>query len=138
MISFDLECPGGHRFEGIFSDYDSFASHLERNMITCPVCNSGGVKRLFTGCSIQARPSTPTSLQKKNPNIFDAMRMIESYIRENFENVGRDFPEVARAIYYGDEKQRNIYGESNIEEIQELIEEGIHVLPVPDIEKIEN
>ena len=30
MISFDLECANEHRFEGIFKDYESFTSQMER------------------------------------------------------------------------------------------------------------
>jgi hypothetical protein len=139
MISFDLECKKNHRFEGIFKDYGAFASQLEGNMIACPLCESTEVKRIFTGCSIQARTAAPAVAQaEKQPNIFELVRMMTHYIRENFEDVGKDFSEKARAIYYGEEEQRNIFGESTANEIKELRDEGIEVALVPHIDKLEN
>jgi hypothetical protein len=138
MISFDLECPLGHRFEGIFKDYQSFDDQLKNEIIECPFCESREIKRLFTGCSIQKRASSANISSDKNPNIFEVVKAIEKYVKENFDNVGKDFYEASRAIYYGVEEERNIYGESTKEEIDELREEGINVFPLPDIEKLEN
>lgn len=138
MISFDLECANGHRFEGIFKDYESFSSQMERQFVSCPLCDSGDVKRLFTGCSIQPKPSTEPKPVAERPNIFAMMKMIEQYVKDNFENVGREFPDAARAIYYGIEEARNIYGESSMDEMKELLEEGIQVFPLPPIEKLGN
>lgn len=138
MISFDLECANGHRFEGIFKDYESFSTQMERQFVSCPLCESSEVKRLYTGCSIQPKSSTEPHPAGGRPNIFEMMRMIEQYVKENFENVGREFPDVARAIYYGIEEARNIYGESSMEEMKELLEEGIRVLPLPPVEKLGN
>lgn len=138
MISFDLECPNGHRFEGTFKDYQSFDDQLTKGIVECPFCESREIKRLFTGCSIQKKSTSANPSADKNPNIFEVMKSIEKYVKENFENVGKDFYEVSRAIYYGVEEERNIYGESTKEEIDELREEGINVFPLPDIEKFEN
>jgi len=138
MISFDLECTNEHRFEGIFKDYESFMSQMERGLISCPYCERVEVRRLFSGCSIQARPSSATLLDRKGPNLFAVIRMIENYVMENCDNVGADFAETARAIHYGEEKERNIYGQSTQEEISELLEEGIAVTPLPSVGTSEN
>jgi hypothetical protein len=138
MISFDLECPKGHRFEGVFKDYQSFDDQLKNEMIACPLCESREIKRLYTGCSIQTRSSNVSLSPNENPNIFEMMKIVKKYVIENFENVGKDFYEVSRAIYYGAEEERNIYGESTKEEMEELSNEGINVFPLPDIEKFEN
>ncbi len=153
MISFDLECTNNHRFEGIFRDYLAFDTQLTKEMIECPVCGDVKIKRLFTGCSIQPggsgvsvpRPSGHSSqdgspLQQVNntPNIFQMIRIVREYVVNNFENVGKDFAERAKAIHYGIEEHKDIYGESTQEEIRELADEGIEVLPIPDLDKIEN
>ncbi|HPI13461.1 MAG TPA: DUF1178 family protein [Spirochaetota bacterium] len=138
MISFDLECANEHRFEGVFKDYESFASQMERGLVACPYCESVEIKRLFSGCSIQARPATAPLSERRGPNMFEILRMIEGYVRENFENVGSDFAETARAIHYGAEEERNIYGQSTREEIDELLEEGISVTPLPSSGASEN
>ncbi len=138
MISFDLECNNGHKFEGIFKDYQSFDEQLNKGIISCPICNDAEIKRLFTGCSIQSRSSSNLPSNEKSPTMFEFLRMVQDYVKNNFDNVGREFADTAKAIYYGIEEERNIYGESTIEEINELAEEGINVLPIPEIDKIEN
>ena len=56
----------------------------------------------------------------------------------NYENVGKDFADKAKAMHYGVEKEKNIYGESTPQEIKELADEGINVLPIPSVDKLEN
>ena len=138
MITIDFECANGHRFEGNFSDYESFSSQQDADMIACPLCSTTDVKRIYTGCSIRPRQSAPVKTEQKSPGIFEAIRSINRYVRENFENVGRDFPDAARAMHYGIEEERQIYGESTPQEISELVEEGISLLPLVDIDGIEN
>lgn len=138
MISFDLECEKGHRFEGIFKDHESFSDQLGRRLIACPVCECTDIKRLYTGCSIQPRPSEAPRIQKERGDLFEALKFIEGYVRKNFEYVGAQFSDTARAIHYGVEESRNIYGETTPRELKELLEEGIQVLPMPSVEKAEN
>lgn len=142
MISFDLECSNEHRFEGIFKDYKAFDEQLTDKMITCPICRDSNIKRLYTGCSIQSgSPSskeTDLQLNNKTPNIFEVIKLAREYVMNNFENVGKDFADTARAIHYGIEEERNIYGESTHEEVKELIDEGVNILPLPSVDKLEN
>jgi hypothetical protein len=165
MISFDLECTNNHRFEGTFKDYLAFDEQLTKEMIECPVCGDVKIIRLFTGCSIQTsgsnaafidkrgiashnnaeltqfidtKPRVSASADNNTPNIFEIIRLVREYVITNFDNVGKDFADTAKAIHYGIEKERNIYGESTPEEIKELSDEGIDVLRIPDLDKIEN
>ena len=138
MISFDLECKNGHRFEGIFKDFYSFENQMNKNLVTRPICENSEIKRLFTGCSIQPKNSNNTALNKTGPNAFDFIKFVNDYVKENFDDVGKDFAEKARAIHYGVEEQKNIYGESTLDEIKELMDEGVDVLPIPHIDKLEH
>ena len=47
------------------------------------------------------------------------------------ENVGERFPEEARRIHYDEAPARTIRGIASREETEELLEEGILVLPAP-------
>ena len=138
MITIDFECSSGHRFEGVFGDYESFQTQSNQRMIACPLCGTVDVKRIYTGCSIQAKSSDSTSISKDSPNLFDLIRLFNTFVRQNFEYVGKDFPEIARAIHWGIEKERSIYGESTLEEVRELREEGIEVVPLIDVDGIEH
>ena len=138
MISFNLEYESRHKFEGIFKDYRSFEDQHAAGQIAYPLCGSRKVKRILSGCAIQARPVTRVVKDGDTRTFFDYVREFRSFVTDNFENVGRDFPELARAIYYGIEEERAVYGETTLQEMKELAEEGIGVLPLPDVEKMEN
>jgi hypothetical protein len=137
MISIDFECSNQHRFEGCFEDYEAYLHQLNTKMISCPVCDSNDIKRLYTGCSIQTRHSD-SSTNRQNPALFEFMKTFNTFVKENFENVGRDFASVVRAIHYGQTDERGIYGETTAGEFRELQDEGISTVPLIDIEKIEN
>jgi len=47
------------------------------------------------------------------------------------ENVGERLPEEARRIHYGEAEARNLRGQASAEEVEELLEEGITVFPLP-------
>ncbi len=138
MFSIDLECKNEHRFEGYFKDYNAFKDQEKKKIITCPLCNTSEVKRIFTGCSIQAKSSIDIDPKRKHPRIFESLREINNYVRNNFEYVGDNFAEEARSMYYGLEDYRNIYGKTSLEDIKELAEEGITVFPLIDADKFEN
>ena len=53
------------------------------------------------------------------------------YIEKNTDNVGKNFAEEARKIYYGEAKSRPIRGESTKKESQDLAEEGIPFSKLP-------
>jgi hypothetical protein len=138
MITVDLECANAHRFEGCFKDYRAYRNQHDQSMISCPACGSQSVKRLFTGCSINTGSGQDLQPGNQPHNLFDLIRAFNSYVTSNFDYVGRDFADLARAIHYGIEEERNIYGESSVGDLRELREEGIVVVPLPDIDKLEN
>lgn len=134
MINFDFECAAGHRFEGSFSDYNSFHKQHEKNMVLCPLCNTHEVKRIYRGCSIQPGSNESTG----TGNIFRQMDKLNRFVKENFEDVGTDFAETAKAIHYGVEEERGIYGVAEASELKELIEEGVSIFPIPETGNMEN
>ena len=58
-------------------------------------------------------------------NLENQIKKFRKYIEKNTDNVGKNFAEEARKIYYGETKSRLIRGESTEKEAQELAEEGI-------------
>jgi hypothetical protein len=51
------------------------------------------------------------------------------------EDVGDRFPEEARKIHYQEAPVRSIRGRASPQDVGELEEEGIDVLPFPDLSK---
>ena len=64
-------------------------------------------------------------------NLENQIKKFRKYIEKNTDNVGKNFAEEARKIYYGETKSRPIRGESTEKEAQELAEEGIQFSRLP-------
>jgi len=134
MIVFELVCPDRHRFEGWFASAGDFESQKAHGLLSCPVCSDSSIEKLLT-----AKIGKPEAQLKENntpPAVSQAIQprnlneLIE-YVLLNTENVGKEFPSEARRIHYKEIPQRSIRGLATGEETQELLEEGIAVLPLP-------
>ncbi|MCW2306792.1 DUF1178 family protein [Rhodobium gokarnense] len=75
---------------------------------------------------------------KQMTKLVEMVREVKKFVTENAENVGKEFPKVARAMHFGDEEKRGIYGEATLEDAAELLEEGIDVLPLPRLPEEHN
>lgn len=134
MIVFELVCPDRHRFEGWFASAGDFESQKAHGLLSCPVCNDSSIEKLLTAkigkpeAEPQENPALPATPGAVRPRNLD--ELIE-YVLLNTENVGKEFPSEARRIHYREIPRRNIRGLATGEETQELLEEGIAVLPLP-------
>jgi hypothetical protein len=137
MIVFELICSEQHRFEGWFASGEDFASQQRQGMLVCPVCGGVHVEKLpvakirkQTAESVQSMPDKAIAAGQSGSG--DRARVID-YILTHSEDVGRQFAEEARKIYYSEAPQRNIRGIASRGEADELREEGVPVfsLPVP-------
>jgi hypothetical protein len=63
---------------------------------------------------------------------------VREHLETNSEYVGEKFPEVARAIHYGDAEERIVHGEASLKEARDLIEEGIPVAPIPGLPRTDS
>lgn len=79
---------------------------------------------------------TPEQMQKA-AQVYAMMRAVQSHVEENFDHVGGQFAEEARAIHYGEKENRAIYGQTTPEEAEELQEEGIEVGQMPWLPKVQ-
>lgn len=140
MIVLDLSCENQHRFEGWFANADAFASQCSRGLVECPTCGSKHIERrpsapyINTSLSRGAPPApskaeAPATVPAIDPARFAAaLRMAAS----KAEDVGERFPDEARRIHYGEAETRTIRGQASGDDLGELLEEGILVVPVPD------
>jgi hypothetical protein len=140
---FDLLCANDHRFEGWFASGDDFDRQREQGLIACPVCGDNQVVKVpaatyvNTGASDRgtrqpAEPEQPTPEQTQYANLRSAMlAKVVEYVVKNTEDVGKDFPEQARRIHYGESPERKIRGVATVQEVTELRDEGIDVVPLP-------
>lgn len=93
-----------------------------------------------TGTGVPAKPQSaaliPNDLRQKE--VLEALRLVRSHILETSENVGTGFADEARKIHYGEAEKRSIYGQTTPKDAQELMEEGIAVVPLPSLPEDKN
>lgn len=138
MIRYDLQCAKGHGFDGWFRDSAAFDTQKSSGIVVCPICGSADVeKQLMT-------PGIPVKSNRKADGVrlaggsdprlqevMDAMRALRRKVEAEADYVGDRFAEEARRIHYEEGEMRGIYGEATVEEAKALLEEGIHVAPLP-------
>lgn len=151
MKVLDLACANSHCFEGWFDSEDDFQGQLARGLLECPVCGDGAItKRLSaprlnlgaaptqaaaadtaTAVAGESESKQPLALPALDPALqaawFKAMRRLVN----DTENVGTRFAEEARRIHYGEAAMRSIRGQASQRETEQLLDEGIAVLPLP-------
>jgi hypothetical protein len=131
VIVYSLACAQGHGFEGWFRDSAAYELQAKDGKLVCPVCDSRQIEKA------PMAPAVAGTKDKAAPSAGDLKQMhqyltgLRKYIETHAENVGRDFPEEARKIHYGEVEERPIYGEASLSEARELIDEGISVAPLP-------
>ena len=137
MIVFELICDEQHRFEGWFGSADDFESQRAKGLLSCPMCSSATVRKLLTAkikraaepaetANLPAKQETPPTLSKEQ-----VMMALVAKILQTSENVGDKFPEEARRIHREEAPARAIRGVASKEQAEELLDEGIPVLPLP-------
>lgn len=149
MIVLDLCCENEHRFEGWFGSADAFEGQLARGLVECPVCGSKSVKRLPSAPYVQTRHAAPAPAQSPtqakpadvpsaapdhmpvSPETAAAVISMLRKLAREAEDVGSRLPEEARRIHYGETEARSIRGAASRDEVVELLEEGIMLMPVP-------
>lgn len=140
MIVLDLCCEHGHTFEGWFASASAFQDQCSRGLVSCPVCGVTQIVRKPSAPYINTRShAAPDSQQPAPPHhptgaatetvaaVIQALRQVAKLS----EDVGQRFPEEARRIHYGETEARSIKGKASPDQMNELLEEGIMVMPLP-------
>ena len=128
MILFDLRCANGHDFEAWFRDSATYDQQAEAGAVSCTICGDTDISKALMAPAVTTRAKID---DKQAAMVLKKWREIQSQIEKNFDHVGRQFPEEARKMHYGETEKRSIYGEATREEAKELHDEGIAVSQVP-------
>ena len=142
MIVFELICPDHHRFEGWFASANDFEAQKSRGLLTCPSCGHSEIAKLLTAKIGKTEvttdpprakniPATQASAQPVSMPTPQQLQGMVDHLFANSENVGNQFADEARRIHREEAPARNIRGVATREETQELLEEGIPVMPLP-------
>ncbi len=133
MIVFDLKCDKNHKFEAWFASSANYEEQLKNSMVVCPYCNSTKIEKALMTPNIKIKSIANNDNKKKSSqkNLKNQIKRFRKYIEKNTDNVGKNFAEEARKIYYGETKSRPIRGESTEKEVQDLAEEGVPFSQLP-------
>jgi hypothetical protein len=152
MIAFDLQCSGGHKFEGWFASSSDFDMQQSGGLLACPVCDDAIVHKALSVPNVGRKGNQASSVPSNLPAPVDQasgevvntptlppamlemmhkLAAAQTEMLKTSDWVGRDFAETARAIHYGEEADRLIHGETSPDEAEALAEEGINVAPLP-------
>ena len=131
MIRYALTCEAGHAFESWFRDSGAFEKQAKAGLIACPACGSHKVAKQIMAPAVALKDDEAAKARAM-------LKALRQHVKDNAEDVGEDFTEEARRIHYGETEERAIYGQASLGEAKELIEEGISVLPLPDLPENKN
>lgn len=144
MIRYALLCPHDHAFEAWFRDSDAFDRQSEAGQVCCPSCGQPEVRKAVMAPAVRrptekrSLPVTPAAAPDPEP-ITDAsfmrmratLRELHAKLKRDAVDVGATFPEQARAIHDGAVPPRAIYGTATEDEVRELVDDGVGILPIP-------
>ena len=131
MILFNLKCSDDHNFEAWFKDSKEFTKQKKKKLINCPICEDSNITKSLMAPNIGKKSNSKYSKKIINKTLINKISKYKKIVEKNFEYVGTKFTEEAKKIKYGEGEDRAIYGEANLEQAKELIEEDIDFQPLP-------
>lgn len=137
MKVLNLRCSHDHGFEGWFGSEAEFQDQLARGLVGCPLCGDVAIEKMPSAPRLnlgaeQPAPTPPAPPQNdERQRVWAAMRQALA----NAEDVGERFVDEARRMHHGETEHRQIRGQASVADALELLEEGVPVLPLPDVLK---
>ncbi len=140
MINYSFCCGAGHEFSVYFKNGDSCDKQLKKGLVECPYCGDSKVQKLLSAPNVAAKNNSKKvvkdfSTEPTDKELRAAWKKLYSHIKNDFDNVGDEFPDEARKIHYGEAEHRNIYGKADYKEVKALHKEGVKILPLPMIDE---
>src|SRR3990167_4673182 len=149
MKVLDLLCQQDHAFEGWFASEQDYLDQRQRGLLQCPLCGASEVRktlsapRINLGGRTDERTAPPAALSAdpdpsptpESPSAAQVQAAAWLQAARQFlaqaEDVGPRFAEEARRMHHGDAPERSIKVRASVAEAEQLREEGIPVLAVP-------
>ena len=138
MIKYNLKCHKDHEFESWFSSSEEFEKLNKRKLLECIYCSSKNIDKSIMSPMVSNTKNKNEEFnigEKDLKNHKNNLLKLRKYIEKNFENVGKDFSQRVREIYYDKKNKKAIYGTTTSEERKELSDEGIDLISIPWVNK---
>jgi hypothetical protein len=124
MKVLNLQCQHAHSFEGWFASEDDFQGQLARGLVECPLCADKAIQKMPSAPRLNLSGSRELAVthEPKQELVCTPAQDQRTQMQAAIE---------ARSMHHGETPERAIRGQATREETQELLEEGIAVLPLP-------
>ncbi|MEL6436548.1 MAG: DUF1178 family protein [Pseudomonadota bacterium] len=140
-MKFSLICEHDHTFEAWFRSNDDFDTQAKRGFVECPHCGSSKVGKALMAPSVatgrakddRKQAVMMAATQAAQAEAYAKLRELTAKVKENASDVGEKFPDEARAMHYGEKPAAPIYGKAGREEVEALVDEGVELMPLPDL-----
>lgn len=140
-MKFSLQCDNDHRFEAWFRSNADYETQVRRGFVECPECGSIRVAKalmapsIATGAAKDARKEAVmvAAGQAMRKQMLDKMRELTRQVKAQADDVGDRFPEEARKMHYGETTAKPIYGKASTDEVETLLDEGVEIMPLPEL-----
>ena len=136
MKVFNLRCGSGHSFEGWFGSEADYDGQLERGSAGVPLCANPKLRvpsaprlNLSTSAETPVTDGMPSHPQDSDGHVLAVLRQLV----QQSQDVGPRFADQARRMHNGELPQRAIRGEATAKQFEELLDDGVPVLPLPNI-----
>ena len=130
MIRYALICADCEaEFDAWFNSSAGYDEQCASGSLSCPECASSRIGKQIMAPAV--RGTKRKSDQPPSPSRTDVIKAAQDYIAATHDYVGTDFPDEARAMYYGEAEERPIWGEASADEQAALKEEGVGAIPLP-------
>jgi hypothetical protein len=118
--------------KGISAEYNN-----EETQAVLPVVARG---EFVTHCAHMPETGeiTAEDVKRAMDHMYQTMAKFSRQVEKDSTYVGTDFAKQVREMKKGERPQSAIYGEVSMEETEELLEEGIDLLPVPSLGKLDS
>lgn len=132
MVKYALKCDICEvRFEGWFSSSDAYEAQRHSGELTCPSCDATEISKQIMAPSIRDS-RTEKAVQHMDGKAFAEMaKAVRDHVESTHQYVGEKFADTARAMFYGEQEKRPVWGETTLDQAKELVEEGVPALPLP-------
>jgi len=141
MIKYLLKCICKKEFESWFSSSIEYEKLKKKKLIECIFCKSITVEKSIMSPYVARKKINKfnrTLESKEFIKIKKNLHKLKKFVEKNFEFVGERFSREVKEIYYGNKKNKNIYGTVSLKEREELEEEGIELSSIPWTKDKEN
>jgi len=139
MIKYNLRCNNNHEFESWFSNSNEFDNLKKKKLLECIFCTSKKIDKSIMAPMVFGSKENNDELKIFNEKLKkekNKLLELRKYVENNFEFVGTNFSRKVREIYYDNKNKKMIYGTATSKERKELEAEGINLLSIPWINKI--